>query len=392
MGQFVFTSESVSMGHPDKVADQISDGILDALLAQDPKSRVACETLCTTDLVVLAGEVTSSAKIDHVGVVRDIVRDIGYTSDDIGFNAKSCRVFLTLHSQSPDIAQGVDRDGAGDQGLMFGYACNQTEEYMPVPIALAHRILKRLTDARQSGEVAWLRPDSKSQVSVEYEGSRPVGVSAVVVSTQHAESVERGEISEFVRSVVVPDTIPDHFLSEKTQYHVNPTGRFVVGGPHGDTGLTGRKIIVDTYGGWGRHGGGAFSGKDSTKVDRSAAYMARHIAKNVVATGLATECEIQLAYAIGVADPVSVHVDTNGTGELPEVRISEAVREMFPLTPTGIIDYLRLRCPIFRKTAYGGHFGRSDPDFTWETTDRASELRELVGMGAEVPKPQFVVD
>ena len=389
MSRYLFTSESVSMGHPDKVSDQVSDGILDALLAQDPNSRVACETLCTTDLVVLSGEVTTSAKIDHTDVVREVIRDIGYTSDDVGFNADTCRVFLALHSQSGDIAQGVDRDGAGDQGLMFGYACDQTEEYMPLPIALSHRILRRLTTARQQGEVGWLRPDSKSQVTVEYEGTRPVGVSAVVVSTQHDDEVTQDEIAEFVRSTIVSDSVPAELLSESTVYHVNPTGRFVIGGPHGDTGLTGRKIIVDTYGGWGRHGGGAFSGKDSTKVDRSAAYMARHIAKNIVAASIASECEIQLAYAIGVADPVSIHIDANGTAEVPEDRIADAVREMFPLTPSGIIEYLQLRRPIFRQTAWGGHFGRSEADFTWESTEPASALRDAVGLGTEVPTKQF---
>ncbi len=391
MANHFFTSESVSMGHPDKVADQISDGILDALLSQDPQSRVACETLCTTDLVVLAGEITSRAKVDYVGVARDVIRDIGYTSDDVGFNADSCRVVLELHSQSPDIAQGVDRDGAGDQGLMFGYACNQTEEYMPLPIALAHRIIVRLTEARRNGEVDWLRPDSKSQVTVEYDGSTPVGISAVVLSTQHTPDVDQAEIKKFVTSEVISKSVPASLLSKDTKYHVNPTGRFVVGGPHGDAGLTGRKIIVDTYGGWGRHGGGAFSGKDATKVDRSAAYMARHIAKNVAAAGLATECEIQLAYAIGVADPVSVHVETAGTSEIPEEKIVDLVRELFPLTPAGIIDYLQLRRPIFRKTARGGHFGRNDPDFTWESTARAPEIREAAGLGAELPEPQFAV-
>jgi S-adenosylmethionine synthetase len=382
------------MGHPDKVSDQISDGILDALLAEDPLSRVACETLCTTDLIVLSGEITSQAKIDFSAVTRDVVRNIGYTSDDIGFNADSCKIFEALHSQSGDIAQGVDRNGAGDQGLMFGYACRQTEEYMPVPIALSHRILNRLTEARQNGEVNWLRPDSKSQVSVEFdsETGEPISVSALVVSTQHAESVEHSEIVDFIKSAIIPDTIPESFLSNETVYHINPTGRFVIGGPHGDTGLTGRKIIVDTYGGWGRHGGGAFSGKDPTKVDRSAAYMARYIAKNIVAAGLATECEIQLAYAIGVADPVSVHVNTNGSSTVPEETISAAVRELFPLTPKGIIEELKLRRPIFLKTAYGGHFGRNDPDFSWEQTDRASSLREIVGLSREVPAPRFLVE
>jgi S-adenosylmethionine synthetase len=395
MSAYAFTSESVSMGHPDKVSDQISDGILDALLAQDSYSRVACETLCTTDLVVLAGEVTTKAKIDHTEIVRQIVREIGYVSDDsgddIGFDAETCRIFLALHSQSADIALGVDQDGAGDQGLMFGYACNQTEEFMPVPIAFAHRIINRLTEVRQQKLVNWLRPDSKSQVTVNYEGRSPLDVSAVVVSTQHNSRVTQKEIHEFVREEVVKKSIPADLLSPKAKYHINPTGNFVIGGPHGDTGLTGRKIIVDTYGGWGRHGGGAFSGKDSTKVDRSAAYMARHIAKNIVAAGLADECEIQLAYAIGVAEPVSVHVQTNGTASVEESVIAGLVRELFPLTPAGIIKYLELRRPIFRKTAAGGHFGRSDADFSWEKTNKAQDLRKAAGLGSQLPDPQFVV-
>jgi S-adenosylmethionine synthetase len=391
MSQYVFTSESVSMGHPDKVSDQISDGILDALLAQDPQSRVACETLCTTDLVVLSGEVSTKASIDHAKIVRDIVRDIGYTAQgkedaDIGFDADTCRVFLALHSQSPDIAQGVDKDGAGDQGLMFGYACNQTEEYMPVPIALSHRLINRLTEVRRQRKVDWLRPDSKSQVSVRFDGCRPVEVTAVVISTQHRASAGQAQIREFVIEEVIKPSIPAELLSKNVKYHINPTGNFVVGGPHGDTGLTGRKIIVDTYGGWGRHGGGAFSGKDSTKVDRSAAYMARYVAKNIVAAGLADECEIQFAYAIGVAEPVSVHVDTRGTGAVGSDKIEAAVRELFPLTPRGIIEHLKLRRPIFRKTAAGGHFGRNDPDFTWEATDKAAELRKLTGLGSDLPK------
>jgi S-adenosylmethionine synthetase len=380
MSKMIFTSESVSMGHPDKVADQVSDGILDALLASDPHSRVACETLCTTDLVVLAGEITTRADVDYVGVTRGVVRDIGYTSDDVGFNADTCRIFLALHSQSGDIAMGVDRDGAGDQGLMFGYACTQTEELMPLPIALSHRILNLLTEARQRNEVDWLRPDSKSQVSVEYEGRKPVGVSAIVVSTQHSESVEQEEIADFIKKRIIPKAVPENLLSRSTQYHINPTGRFVIGGPHGDCGLTGRKIIVDTYGGWGRHGGGAFSGKDPTKVDRSAAYMARHVAKNVVAAGMADECEMQIAYAIGLAEPVGVCVNTHGTAKVAEDRIATAVREIFPLTPKGIIDYLKLRRPIFRKTASGGHFGRNDPDFAWEKTDRAGDLAKAAGL------------
>jgi S-adenosylmethionine synthetase len=296
---------------------------------------------------------------------------------------------VKLHEQSGDIAMGVDRDGAGDQGLMFGFACNQTQEYMPLPIALSHRILNRLTELRQQGDVDWLRPDSKSQVSVVYEDRRPIGISAVVVSTQHAESVEQKEIRDYVINRVVRETVPASLLSAQTQYHINPTGRFVVGGPHGDCGLTGRKIIVDTYGGWGRHGGGAFSGKDPTKVDRSAAYMARYVAKNVVAAGLASECEVQLAYAIGVADPVSVLVDTKGTADVSEEKIAEAVRELFPMTPKGIIEHLKLRRPIFQKTAWGGHFGRNDPDFTWEATDKAAELRDAAGMGSKLPEAVF---
>lgn len=391
MAKFSFTSESVSMGHPDKVSDQVSDGILDALLAEDPYSRVACETLCTTDFLLLAGEITSNANVDYEKIARDVIRDIGYTSEDIGFNADTCEVLVKLHQQSADIAQGVDAEGAGDQGLMFGYACNQTEEYMPVPIALSHRILNKLTEIRQNGEVNWLLPDSKSQVTVEYEDGKPVGVSAVVVSTQHTDDVTQAEIREFIIEKVIKDVIPADFLSDDTKYHINPTGRFVIGGPHGDAGLTGRKIIVDTYGGWGRHGGGAFSGKDSTKVDRSAAYMARYIAKNIVASGLATECEVQLSYAIGVVEPTSVFVDTKGTSVIPEEKISELVRELFPLNPQGIIEHLQLRRPIFRKTTWGGHFGRNDPDFTWEATDKAAELRDAAGLGNEVPEPQFAI-
>ncbi|HEY2249925.1 MAG TPA: methionine adenosyltransferase [Planctomycetaceae bacterium] len=391
MASGLFTSESVSMGHPDKVADQISDGVLDALLAKDPLSRVACETLCTTDLVVLSGEITTRAEVDHAKLVREIVADIGYTGHELGFSAESVRVFLALHSQSGDIAMGVDRDGAGDQGLMFGYACNQTQEYMPVPIAFAHRIINRLTECRKKSEVDWLRPDSKSQVTVEYENGRPVGISAVVVSTQHSEKVDQKEIEAYVIPEVIGKTIPKELLNSKTKYHINPTGRFVIGGPHGDTGLTGRKIIVDSYGGWGRHGGGAFSGKDPTKVDRSAAYVARYVAKNVVAAGLAEECEVQLAYAIGVADPVSVRVDSYGTGLVPDERIASLVREMFPLTPKGIISSLNLRRPIYRKTAAGGHFGRNDPDFTWESTAKAADLRKAAGLGAQAYTPQFVV-
>jgi S-adenosylmethionine synthetase len=386
MSRFIFTSESVSMGHPDKVSDQVSDGILDAILAQDPTARVACETLCTTDFVCLAGEITAQAKVDYAAIARGVIRDIGYTSNDIGFCADTCEVQVKLHQQSPDIAQGVDTGGAGDQGLMFGYACNQTPELMPLPIALSHRILNHLSELRQKKDVDWLRPDSKSQVSVEYDGAKPIGITAIVVSTQHHQKVSQEEIRDYIVKKVVPETVPAHLISNKIKYHINPTGSFVVGGPHGDCGLTGRKIIVDTYGGWGRHGGGAFSGKDPTKVDRSAAYMARYVAKNIVAAGLAPECEIQLAYAIGVAEPVSVRVDTRGTSVVNEERIVSAVREVFALTPKGIIEHLRLRRPIFRKTASGGHFGRSDADFTWEATDRTVELRKAAGLDAKVPQ------
>ncbi len=378
-GKYLFTSESVSSGHPDKLADQISDGILDAHLAQDPLSRVACETLVTTDFCVLAGEITSKAKVDYTKVARDVIRQVGYTHDDIGFNADTCEVLIKLHSQSPDIAMGVDRDGAGDQGLMFGYACDETTELMPLPIALAHRILNRLTKARQTGEVNWLRPDSKSQVTVEYDGDRAVRIDTVVVSTQHAPSVTQGQISDYIIAKIINPELPKELVTGDIKYHINPTGQFIVGGPHGDSGLTGRKIIVDTYGGWGRHGGGAFSGKDPTKVDRSAAYMARHVAKNIVAADLAERCEVQLAYAIGVPDPVSVHVDTQGTGRVDDERLCEVVRQFFPLTPRGIINYLDLRRPIYQKTAAGGHFGRNDPDFRWENTDKARGLAEAAG-------------
>jgi S-adenosylmethionine synthetase len=387
MSNYFFTSESVSMGHPDKVSDQVSDGVLDAIFAQDPKSRVACETLVTTDLVVLAGEITTTAKVDYVQVARDVIKSIGYVSDDIGFSYETCQVFVALHSQSPDIAMGVDREGAGDQGLMFGYACNQTPELMPLPIALSHRIINRLTEARQKGEVSWLRPDSKSQVTVQYdEKNRPIDISAVVVSTQHDDTVTQEEIHSYVIDKIIKTSVPANLLTSSTKYHINPTGRFVVGGPHGDCGLTGRKIIVDTYGGWGRHGGGAFSGKDPTKVDRSAAYMARHIAKNIVAAGLAAECEVQLAYAIGVADPVSIHINTNGTAVVAEDKIAGLVRDHFRLTPLGIIESLQLRRPVYRKTASGGHFGRNDADFTWESTHLAAPMRKAAGLTGDIPK------
>ncbi len=383
-GNFLFTSEAVSMGHPDKLADQISDGILDAMLAQDPFSRVACETMVTTGIAIVAGEITTKAIVDYQQAVRDVIRGVGYTDDDMGISADTCAVMVAIDRQSPDIAQGVDEDahrgkaiGAGDQGLMFGYACDDTEELMPMPIALSHRILNKLTQLRQQGVVDWLRPDSKSQVTVQYEQNRPVAIDTVVVSTQHAPSVSNEELREFVIEQAIKPSLPPELVNGGITYHINPTGRFVVGGPQGDCGLTGRKIIVDTYGGWGRHGGGAFSGKDPTKVDRSAAYMARHVAKNIVAAGLADRCEVQLAYAIGVSEPVSVHVDTDGTGRVEDEKICQAIRDMFPLTPGGIIEYLDLRRPIFRNTAHGGHFGRAESDFTWERTERAAELADL---------------
>ncbi|MGI9495603.1 MAG: methionine adenosyltransferase [Mariniblastus sp.] len=376
--KYLFTSESVSMGHPDKLADQISDSILDAMLAQDPTSRVACETMVTTGLAVIAGEITSKAEVDVEKIVRDVIREVGYTSDEIGIGADTCEVLVKLDQQSPDIAQGVDRDGAGDQGLMFGFACDETEELMPLPIALSHKILARLNKARFEGEVNWLRPDSKSQVTVEYDGFTPIRIDTVVVSTQHSPDVTNEEIQKFIKEEIVNPLLPAELNKGDVTYHINPTGKFVIGGPHGDCGLTGRKIIVDTYGGVGRHGGGAFSGKDSTKVDRSAAYMARHVAKNIVAAGLAKRCEVQLAYAIGVADPVSVNVDTQGTGTIPNETICAIVREVFQLSTKGIIEELQLQRPIFRKTAEGGHFGRNDPDFTWESTAKAEEIAEKV--------------
>ena len=385
----LFTSESVSMGHPDKMADQISDSILDAILTQDPKARVACETLLTTGLVCLAGEITTTAMVDYPEVVRRVVREIGYTSSDMGFDATTCAVIVALGKQSPDIAMGVDADsstgkeiGAGDQGLMFGFAANETPELMPLPIALSHRIINRLTELRQNGTIPWLRPDSKSQVTVEYEGGVPVRINTVVVSTQHAPGISPSEIRETIIRQVIEPVLPAEMADDQIIYHINPTGNFVVGGPHGDAGLTGRKIIVDTYGGRGRHGGGAFSGKDPTKVDRSAAYMARHVAKNIVAAGLADRCEIQLAYAIGVSEPVSVLVDTEGTGQIPDREIAKLIRGIFPLTPRGIIEHLDLLRPIYRKTASGGHFGRSEPEFTWEHTDHIAELRAAAGLAA----------
>lgn len=374
---FLFTSEAVSMGHPDKLADNISDGILDAIYAQDPKSRVACETLVTTDLCVIAGEITTTAKVDYEAVAREVINAVGYTSDDIGFSGDTCEVQVRIDTQSPDIAMGVDRDGAGDQGLMFGYACKQTPELMPLPIALSHRIMNRLTEARQKGEVDWLLPDSKSQVTVEYaDRMTPIKVTTVVVSTQHKASVSQKEIADWVIPNVILPCIPAELNKGDIVFHINPTGNFVVGGPHGDCGLTGRKIIVDTYGGWASHGGGAFSGKDPTKVDRSAAYMARYIAKNVVAAGLADDCEVQLAYAIGVAEPVSVYVNTYGSEKVCSCKIEAAIRKVFPMTPKGIIECLNLRQPIYRATASGGHFGRDC--FPWEQTDKAEALKAAV--------------
>ncbi len=384
-GRHLFTSESVTMGHPDKIADQVSDAILDAIIAQDPCARVACETFVTTGLCVIAGEVTTRAHVDYAEIARRTICEIGYTDATWGFDGNTCAVLTSIHAQSPDIARGVDEtagkeQGAGDQGLMFGYATDETPEYMPLPIALAHKICERLAQARRSGEIPWLRPDGKSQVTVEYDGRIPLRVHTVVVSTQHAPEIPHAQIREEVIERIVKPVVPPELLDAKTIYHINPTGRFVIGGPMGDTGLTGRKIIVDTYGGKGSHGGGAFSGKDPTKVDRSASYMCRHIAKNVVAAGLARECEIQVAYAIGVADPVSVLVDTNGTALISEKQIEELVRELFPLKPREIIEYLKLRRPIYLETARHGHFGRSLPDFTWESTNRKAELRRAAGL------------
>jgi S-adenosylmethionine synthetase len=386
----LFTSESVTEGHPDKVADQISDSVLDGVLREDAEGRVACETLVTTGLVMLAGEISTRARLDFMAIARQTIRDIGYTKVDFGFDADSCGVVVSVGRQSPNIAQGVDTGGAGDQGLMFGFACRETPQLMPMPIMLAHGLTRRMAQARRSGEIAWLRPDGKSQVTVEYEGRTPVRVHTVVVSTHHAKGVPQQEIREVVVEQIIRPTIPGHLLDERTVFHVNPTGSFEIGGPQGDCGLTGRKIIVDTYGGVGSHGGGAFSGKDPTKVDRSASYMARHIAKNLVAAGLAERVEVQLAYAIGVAEPVSVHVDTSGTGLVSDRALERLVRSEFELTPRGIIDYLDLRRPIYRKTAAYGHFGREGEGFHWEETGRASELRAAAGMSGQIPAPTAV--
>ena len=383
MARQLFTSESVSMGHPDKVADQVSDSILDACLAEDPESRVACETMVTTGLAVVAGEITTSAIVDWQGIIRQTLKDIGYTDDAFGINGDTCAVMVSIDKQSPDISQGVsegeglhDEQGAGDQGLMFGYACDETSGLMPFPIHYSHRLVERMADLRQSGEVAWLRPDSKSQVTVEYENDMPKRVHTVVISTQHGPDVDHATIESEMIEKVIKAVIPAEFLDDETIYHINPTGRFVVGGPHGDCGLTGRKIIVDTYGGMGRHGGGAFSGKDPSKVDRSAAYAARWVAKNIVAAGLARRCEVQVSYAIGVAKPLSLRVDSFGTGSVSDEMLQEAAEKVFDLRPAAIISDLGLKAPIFRRTSYHGHFGRDE--FSWEATTRVEALKEAV--------------
>jgi S-adenosylmethionine synthetase len=381
--RFLFTSESVTEGHPDKIADQVSDAILDACLEQDPYSRVAAETLTATGLVVIAGEITTKAYVDFQSLVRGVIASIGYDNALYGFDSNTCAVISTINKQSGDIAQGVDTGGAGDQGMMFGYASNETPELMPAPISLAHKLCRKLTEVRKSGKLPYLRPDGKSQVTVEYdENGKPARIDAVVISSQHSESVSNEDLHADILKYVIQAVLPAAWLDEHTKYHINPTGRFVIGGPMGDTGLTGRKIIVDTYGGSGRHGGGAFSGKDPTKVDRSAAYMARYIAKNIVAAGLADRAEVQLAYAIGVAEPVSVLIDTFGTGKISEAKLTELVRKNFSLNPKGIIESLNLRRPIYQKTAAYGHFGRTEPEFTWEATDKAATLAEQAGVKA----------
>ena len=377
--KFLFTSESVTEGHPDKIADQISDAVLDAVMKDDPMGRVACETMVTTGLVVVAGEITTSTYVDFSGLAREVIRDVGYTRAKFGFDAETCGVICAINKQSPDIAMGVDTGGAGDQGLMFGFACDETPELMPMPIQLAHSLTHKLAEVRKKGTVDFLRPDGKSQVTIEYIDGRPSRVDTVVISTQHSDKVSHRDLEEAVMTEVISAVLPESMVDKKTKYHINPTGRFVTGGPMGDAGLTGRKIIVDTYGGYSRHGGGALSGKDPTKVDRSACYMARYVAKNIVAAGLATKVEVQLAYAIGVAEPVSVMADTFGTGTIPNSQITELIRAFFKLTPKGIIETLDLRRPIFRPTASYGHFGRTGPGFTWEKTDKAQAIKKEAG-------------
>jgi len=379
-GAHLFTSESVTEGHPDKIADQISDAILDEILRQDPMGRVACETLVTTGLTVIAGEITTNGTVDYAKVARDTIREVGYTRAKYGFDCDTCGVISSIDKQSPDIAMGVDTGGAGDQGLMFGFATNETEELMPMAIMLAHKLTRRLAEVRKTGILDWVRPDGKSQVTILYDGFKPVKVETVVLSTQHSPEVAIEKVREDVMQHVIFPVIPEHLRDGKTRYHINPTGRFAVGGPQGDCGLTGRKIIVDTYGGYGHHGGGAFSGKDPSKVDRSASYMARYLAKNTVAAGIANRAEIQIAYAIGVAEPVSLMVNTFGTGRIPDDKIETILRESFRLTPKGIIESLDLRRPIYKKTAAYGHFGRPEPEFTWENTDRATALRKSAGL------------
>jgi len=380
----IFTSESVSEGHPDKMADQISDAVLDAILKDDPTGRVACEVMVTTGLCIVAGEITTTTFVDVPKLARQVIADIGFTDARMGFDARTCGILNAIQSQSPDIAMGVDTGGAGDQGLMFGYACDETEELMPLPIMMAHKLVRQQSEVRRAGKLTYLRPDAKSQVSVEYVDGKPKRIDAVVLSTQHDDDVTTEQLRADVKNHIIDPIIPSNMVDSGTKFHINPTGRFVVGGPHGDTGLTGRKIIVDTYGGMGRHGGGAFSGKDPTKVDRSACYMARYVAKNIVAAGLAQRCEVQLAYAIGVAEPVSVMVNTFGTGVVGEEELVEAILATFILTPKGMIDTLKLRRPIYRKTSFYGHFGRSEETFTWEATDKAKALREAAKSDAAV--------
>jgi S-adenosylmethionine synthetase len=387
---FLFTSESVTEGHPDKIADQISDAVLDEVMRQDPMGRVACETLVTTGLAVVAGEITTTAHVNYDELVRETIRGVGYDRAKYGYDCETCAVLCTVKRQSPDIAMGVDTGGAGDQGLMFGYACDETAELMPMPIQFAHRLTQRLADIRKSKKVNFLRPDGKSQLTIEYRNGRPARIEAVVISTQHDEKVSNEELRDAIMGQVIKPILPAAMLDGKTKYHINPTGRFVIGGPMGDAGVTGRKIIVDSYGGYSRHGGGAFSGKDPSKVDRSACYMARYIAKNIVAAGLASKAEVQLAYAIGVAEPVSVMAETFGTAKVSEEKITSLIREFFSLTPKGIIETLNLRRPIYKPTAAYGHFGRTGPGFTWELTDRAEALRKAAGLGAAAPVPAEV--